>query len=46
MNQLLDERTKLLESTCPHRDIVEEYDDDFHRPRSYKVCRLCRGTVV
>ena len=34
-----------LERTCPHRDVREEYDDDFHRPRSYMMCRLCGAEV-
>lgn len=34
-----------LKTTCPHHRVVEEYDDDFHRPRSYVMCRLCGAEV-
>jgi hypothetical protein len=35
-----------LGEICPHSDVREEYDDDFHRPRSYVMCRLCGAEVV
>jgi hypothetical protein len=39
------ERRQTLEETCPHREVRKEYDDDFHRPRSYMMCRLCGAEV-
>ena len=45
LEQHIKVQKKQLETTCPHRDVVKEYDDDFHRPRSYMMCRLCGAEV-
>jgi len=45
MNKLIAEQTRQLDEICPHRDTKEEYDDDFHKPRSYTMCVLCRCDV-
>ena len=36
---------QLLSTVCPHKYVQPEYDDDFHRPRTYIVCRLCGANV-
>lgn len=45
LEQQIKVQKERLETTCPHRYLVEEFDDDFHRPRSYMMCRLCGAEV-
>jgi len=45
LSNRITEQTLLLEETCPHKDTTVEYDDDFHKPRSYVKCKLCECDV-
>lgn len=45
LEQHIREQKELLDEKCPHKYIREEYDDDFHRPRCYVMCRLCGADV-
>jgi len=41
-NEELHENLKLK---CPHKYVSEEYDDDYHSPRTYNTCKLCGNRV-
>jgi len=45
LEQHIKDQKALLETTCPHKYVREEYDDDFHRPRCYVMCQVCDEIV-
>jgi transcription initiation factor IIE alpha subunit len=41
LKQLISKKTIELHNTCPHTNVREEFDDDFHKPHRYYVCLTC-----
>jgi hypothetical protein len=42
LNAKLQSMIELRNEICPHLYTTKEYDDDFHKPRTYKSCDTCK----
>lgn len=42
LTQSIAKKTIELHNTCPHTNVREELDDDFHKPHRYYICLTCR----
>jgi predicted SprT family Zn-dependent metalloprotease len=45
LNKIIQRKKYELKCSCPHENVHEEYDDDFHKPRRYYLCITC-GTEL
>jgi len=41
LQEILERKEEELISVCPHENMREELDDDFHRPHFYLLCLTC-----